>query len=221
MAASDALVWPDREADGGDAPVAKKKDSRVLSGRGGGESSLSSLSGAHKITVTDRSYTLVHIAQRFAIGKGARRTTCSPAADRNWPESKPRRANRRLQTPQNGITVRGRDSMVRVRIHLTWNVCVSGNIAYIAWCRFLCIRYFVYCKSCVLIFQYTWFILLSFALCGWVSTAVSHKVKTVSKGFWLRTVVNVLRFYCVTSRDWRRLSSSDQSSYRALFFHII
>lgn len=56
MAASDALVWPDSEADGWDAPVAKKKDSRVLSGRGGGESSLSSLSGAHKITVTESSH---------------------------------------------------------------------------------------------------------------------------------------------------------------------
>lgn len=88
MAASDALVWPDREADGWDAPVAKKKDSRVLSGRGGGESSLSSLSGAHKITVTDSSYTLRHTLECFAIGKGARRTTRSPATEPNCPESK-------------------------------------------------------------------------------------------------------------------------------------
>lgn len=60
MAASDALVSPDREADGRDAPVAKKKDSKVLSGRGGGDSSLSSLSGAHKITVTHSSHTHTH-----------------------------------------------------------------------------------------------------------------------------------------------------------------
>lgn len=73
MAASDALVWPDREADGWDAPEAKKKDSRVLSGRGGGESSLLSLSGAHKITVTDSTHS--HTLKGFATGKGARRTT--------------------------------------------------------------------------------------------------------------------------------------------------
>lgn len=97
------FVWPDREADGWDAPVAKKKDSRVLSGRGGGESSLSSLSGAHKITVTHSSHTPVHTAENCAIGKGARRTARSPAADRDRPESKPSCTCSEFQIPRSGF----------------------------------------------------------------------------------------------------------------------